>query len=150
MGKEVFKTRLKSEPTNSKWQQAAARQQGSLQPHEQHPAVTKPDMSGLHDHRHAAQQNDLVAPVELVSFSGCKAQRDVGRCRRLPALLGRKPIGAGGHCHEECRNGRLQRSLVRRCHAGVVCGCARRGASVASGRRNGLASYRSLTARGPA
>ena len=30
--------------------------------HEQHPAVTEPDMGGLHDHRHAAQQDDLVAP----------------------------------------------------------------------------------------
>jgi hypothetical protein len=56
--------------------------------HEQHPAVTEPDMGGLHDHRHAAQHDDLVAPVELVGFPRREAQRDVGRRRRLPALLG--------------------------------------------------------------
>src|SRR5271169_5741822 len=59
--------------------------------HEQHPAVTKPDMGGLHDYRHTAQQNDLVAPVELVSFARSEAQRDVGRRRRLSALLGPSP-----------------------------------------------------------
>ena len=59
--------------------------------HEQHPAVTEPDMGGLHDHRHAAQQNDFVAPVELVGFPRREAQRDVGRRRRLPALLGPSP-----------------------------------------------------------
>ena len=59
--------------------------------HEQHPAVTKPDMGGLHDYRHAAQQNDLVAPVELVGFPRREAQRDVGRRRRLSALLGPSP-----------------------------------------------------------
>src|SRR5687767_8857473 len=31
--------------------------------HEQHSAVTEPDMGDLHDHRHAAQQDDLMAPV---------------------------------------------------------------------------------------
>ena len=35
-------------------------------------------MGGLHDHRHAVQQDDLVAPVELVSFTRGKAQRDIG------------------------------------------------------------------------
>ena len=60
-------------------------------PHEQHAAVTEPDMGDLHDHRHAAQQDDLVAPVELEGFSRRKAQRDVGRGRRLPALLGPSP-----------------------------------------------------------
>ncbi len=48
---------------------------------EQHPAVTEPDMSDLHDHRHAMQQDNLMAPVELVGFSRCKAQRDMGRRR---------------------------------------------------------------------
>ena len=60
-------------------------------PHEQHPAVTEPDMGGLHDHRHAAQQNDFVAPVELVGFTRSKAQRDIGCSRRLPMLLGPSP-----------------------------------------------------------
>ena len=32
-------------------------------------------MGGLHDHRHAAQQNDLVAPVELVGFPRRYARR---------------------------------------------------------------------------
>src|SRR5712664_684127 len=35
-----------------------------IDPHEQHAAVTEPNMGGLHDHRHATQQDDLVAPVE--------------------------------------------------------------------------------------
>jgi hypothetical protein len=48
-------------------------------------------MGGLHDHRHAAQQNDLVAPVELVGFPRREAQRDVGRRRRLSALLAPSP-----------------------------------------------------------
>jgi hypothetical protein len=56
-------------------------------PHEQHAAVTEPDMGSLHDHRHAAQQDDLVAPVELIGFTRSKAQRDVGCGRRCPALL---------------------------------------------------------------
>ena len=48
-------------------------------------------MGGLHDHRHAIEQDDLVAPVELVGFSRRKAQRDVGRSRRLSALLAPSP-----------------------------------------------------------
>ena len=59
--------------------------------HEQHPAVTKPDMGGLDDYRHAAQQHDFVAPVELVGFSRSKTQRDIGCSRRLPMLLGPSP-----------------------------------------------------------
>lgn len=41
------------------------------------------DSRPLHDHRGAAQQDHLVAPVELVSFAWGKAQRDIsgrGRC----------------------------------------------------------------------
>jgi hypothetical protein len=41
--------------------------------------VTEPDMGGLHDDRHPAQQDDLVAPIELISFTRRKAQRYVGR-----------------------------------------------------------------------
>src|SRR6202167_442363 len=37
-----------------------------VDPHEQHAAVTKPDMGSLHSHRHAAEQDDFVTPVELV------------------------------------------------------------------------------------
>ena len=48
-------------------------------------------MGGLHDHRHAIEQDDLMAPVELVGFSRRKAQRDVGRSRRLSALLAPPP-----------------------------------------------------------
>ena len=59
--------------------------------HEQHPAMTEPDMGDLHDHRHPAQQDDFVAPVELESLSWREAQRHVGRGCRLPALLGPSP-----------------------------------------------------------
>ena len=59
--------------------------------HEQHPAVTEPDMGDLHDHRHAAQQDDFVTPVELEGLSRREAQRDVSRSRRLSALLGPSP-----------------------------------------------------------
>ena len=44
-------------------------------------------MGDLHDHRHAAQQDDLVAPVELVGFSWSEAQRNKGRS----LLLARAP-----------------------------------------------------------
>jgi hypothetical protein len=40
--------------------------------HEQHPTVTEPDMGGLHDHRHAAQQDNLMAPVKLEGFPWSK------------------------------------------------------------------------------
>jgi hypothetical protein len=65
-------------------------------PHKQHPAVAEPDMGGLHDHRHAIEQDDLMAPVELIGFSRRKAQRNVGRCRRLPAFLA-PPSGVTAH-----------------------------------------------------
>src|SRR4029077_12236362 len=35
----------------------------------------------------AIEQDDLMAPVELIGFSRRKAQRNVGRRRRLPAFL---------------------------------------------------------------
>src|SRR6202043_3948808 len=62
-----------------------------ITPYKQHPAVTEPDMGSLHDHRHAIQQNHLVAPVELVGFSRRKAQRDISRGRGLSALLAPSP-----------------------------------------------------------
>jgi hypothetical protein len=44
-------------------------------------------MGGLHDHRYAIEQDDFMAPVELIGFSRRKAQRDVGRSRGLPSLM---------------------------------------------------------------
>lgn len=55
-------------------------------PHKQHAAVAKPDVGRLDHHRHAIEQNHFVAPVELVGFAGRKAQRDVGRSRRLSTV----------------------------------------------------------------
>jgi UvrD-like helicase C-terminal domain len=54
---------------------------------EQHATVTEPDMGSLHDDRHAAQQDDLVAPIELVGFPRCKDQRNVSCSRRCAALF---------------------------------------------------------------
>jgi len=65
--------------------------------HEHHAAMAEPDMGDLHDHRHAVQQNDFMAPVELVGFSGSKAQRHISRGRRLAALLG-PASGIAPHC----------------------------------------------------
>src|SRR5579864_3051848 len=55
---------------------------------EQHAAVAEPDMGHLDGDRHAAQQDDLVAPVELIGFPGRKTQRHIGRRCRLPAIFG--------------------------------------------------------------
>ena len=38
-------------------------------PYEQHAAVTEPGMGDLHSHCHAIQQNDFMAPIELVGFA---------------------------------------------------------------------------------
>src|SRR5438094_867962 len=62
-----------------------------IDPHERHAAVTEPDMRGLHDHRHAAEQDDLVTPVELIGFPRGEGQRDVDRGRRVPARLAPPP-----------------------------------------------------------
>ena len=53
-------------------------------------------MGDLHDHRHAAQQDDLVAPVKLEGFPRSKTQRDIGCGCRLSALLG-PPPGVATH-----------------------------------------------------
>ncbi len=47
-------------------------------PDERHPAVAEPDMGNLHRRAHAVDHDDLVAPVELVGFTGRKHQRNVG------------------------------------------------------------------------
>jgi len=62
-----------------------------IDPHEHHAAVTQPNMRGLHDHRHAVQQDDLVTPVKLIGFSRRKDQRDISRSRRCAALLAPLP-----------------------------------------------------------
>jgi hypothetical protein len=43
--------------------------------HEQHAAMAKPHVGDLHDHRDPAQQDDFVAPIELISLTRRKAQR---------------------------------------------------------------------------
>ncbi|SDA58039.1 hypothetical protein SAMN02927914_01374 [Mesorhizobium qingshengii] len=43
-------------------------------PHEEHMAVGKPRVRKLHRYRHAIEQNDLVAPVELVGLACRKGQ----------------------------------------------------------------------------
>jgi hypothetical protein len=64
--------------------------------HEQHAAMAEPDVRHLHGHRRAAQQNDLVAPVELVGFTWREAQRHIGRGRRGAPLLA-PPSGVAPH-----------------------------------------------------
>ena len=61
------------------------------------PTVAEPDMSDLHGHRRAAQQDNLVAPIELIGFARSKTQRHkrCGGC--LPAFLSSAPsIAAHG------------------------------------------------------
>jgi hypothetical protein len=55
--------------------------------HEQHAAMAEPDVRHLHGHRYAVQQDDLVAPAELVGFTWREAQRHIGRGRRGAPLL---------------------------------------------------------------
>ena len=56
--------------------------------HKQHAAVAEPDMGHLDRDGHAAQQDDLVAPVELIGFPGRKTQRHIGRRCRLSTIFG--------------------------------------------------------------
>ena len=53
-------------------------------------------MGDLHQHRRAAQQNNFLAPVELIGFVGRKAQRNIGRGRCLTVLIG-SPHGVTAH-----------------------------------------------------
>jgi hypothetical protein len=57
-------------------------------PHEQHPAVTEPDLGDFDHRRHPVQDDDLMAPIELVSLARRETQRDVGsnRTARCPPL----------------------------------------------------------------
>ena len=52
--------------------------------HEQHPTEAEPDMRDLHRRGHAVDQDDLMAPIELVSLAGIEAQRHVGGGRGFP------------------------------------------------------------------
>lgn len=45
---------------------------------EHHPAVAEPDMRNLHRRCHALDQDDLMAPVELIGLAGCIVERHVG------------------------------------------------------------------------
>ncbi len=58
---------------------------------EQHPAVAQTQMRHLHRHRRAADQNDLVAPVELVCLAGREAQRHERVRRRRRPLAAPRP-----------------------------------------------------------
>jgi hypothetical protein len=55
--------------------------------HEHHPTVAEPDMGDLQSRRHAADQSDLVTPIELVGLARSEAQRNVGVRRGARALL---------------------------------------------------------------
>ena len=55
--------------------------------HEHHAAVTEPHVGDLHRRRHPADDDDLVAPVELIGFTRRKRQRNVGRRSRARMLL---------------------------------------------------------------
>ena len=60
-------------------------------PHEQHVVVAEPEMGGLDRDRHPAQQDNLVAPIELVGLARRKAQRHMGCRRGLLAFLSLSP-----------------------------------------------------------
>jgi hypothetical protein len=55
--------------------------------HEHHPAVAQAEMRDLHDRRPPVHHNDLVAPVELISFARRKRQRHKGVRRCAHTLL---------------------------------------------------------------
>jgi hypothetical protein len=69
-----------------------------------HPAVTQAHVRNLHRHRRAVDQHDLAAPVELISLTGGKAERNEGahRCRRPLALP--HPGHSAAQCRSRLRN----------------------------------------------
>ena len=58
-----------------------------ISPDEHHPAVAKPDMGDLDRHRHARDQHNLVAPVELIGLARRIVERDIGLGGRSATLL---------------------------------------------------------------
>jgi hypothetical protein len=56
-------------------------------PDEHHAVVAEPDMGDLNRHRHAVQDDDLVAPVEPVGIARRIEQRHVGLSQRRTASL---------------------------------------------------------------
>jgi len=50
-------------------------------------AVAEPDMGDLHRRRHPVQDDDLVAPVDLVGLARREDQRNIGISRRAAARL---------------------------------------------------------------
>lgn len=46
---------------------------------EQHPAVTEANVSYLHGRRDPVNENDHMAPIELVGLTWLEGQRDVRR-----------------------------------------------------------------------
>src|SRR5271157_920701 len=59
--------------------------------YEHHAAVAEPHVGDLHRRRHPADDDDLVAPVELVGFARRKRQGNVGFSRRARVLLAPAP-----------------------------------------------------------
>ncbi|MNI29735.1 hypothetical protein D3C73_835580 [compost metagenome] len=60
-------------------------------PREHHPTVAEPDMGDLHGRRHPVDQDDLVAPVELIGLAGCIVERNVSLGCDRSACLGPGP-----------------------------------------------------------
>jgi hypothetical protein len=59
--------------------------------HEHHPAHGKPHVGDLHRRRRPADDDDLVAPVELVGFARRKRQGNVSFRRRARVLFAPTP-----------------------------------------------------------
>ena len=52
-----------------------------------HPAMAEPNMGDLHCGGHAIDQNNFMAPVELIGLTGVKTERHIGRRRGFPRRL---------------------------------------------------------------
>ena len=48
-----------------------------ISPHKWHPAVAQANMCGLHGRRDTVDQNNLMAPIELIGLARIKAQRNI-------------------------------------------------------------------------
>ena len=59
--------------------------------HEHHPAHGKPDVGDLRRRRHPVDDDDLMAPVKLISFARREGQWHVGFRRRARVLLAPSP-----------------------------------------------------------